>query len=432
MTRQLAVYDSLDKRLYGIDPRNATGIPIPAFKVVAALPAVGTALGEAYLVTTSKTAFVWDGAAWEPIVPSVLVTYPDDATLLADNAQTAGTYAASIATGNLFIRSAAGWHQVGVRTYATAAALLADTTVPDGSIAVALDEVTFWLHSNGAWICQSARPFATVAAMRGWTPQDGQEAVVTPTGLFYTRVGGAWLPKSVFMDTEANIRASTTQLSGQIAATTDSGRLLVWDGTDWVGSPFREYATEVLLKAATPADGTMAVAVDTGAVAYRAAGAWVGINAAPEFIAPNRTSDPATGVEGQIYLDTSTHNLRIYTHGGWRTLPRNLQELNNVDFSGVPVDWQTIRYNAATGKFVPAILPHRLTDLTDVDLATQAPVDGDTLVFDIASHTFKPTKGGSGIVGTAEPAVADRTYNMAWWDGSRLWIWTLPGVWVEA
>ena len=52
-------------RLMGIDPANATGVALPAFKAGnGPPPAAGSLVGEGYLDKTSGSAFLWDGAKW--------------------------------------------------------------------------------------------------------------------------------------------------------------------------------------------------------------------------------------------------------------------------------------------------------------------------------------------------------------------------------
>lgn len=242
-TRSLVIYeqnDVLGGRMMALDPANASGVPIPAFRPVKTVPPTGTIVGEAIVDTTSKASFIWDGLKWVPIVPPSIVSYSNDSDILNDAAATAGTYAFSAASGNLFVRYNNGakdvWRQVGVRTYPTEAGLLADT------------------------------------------PSDGAIGFAADTGVVFYRANGAWQNGSIFTDTQTNLLAVTPR-PGQIGVTTDTSRFFVGDGTgNWVGQPWLEFATEVALKAATPKDGTLAVALDTSHVFYRNQNAWTGIN----------------------------------------------------------------------------------------------------------------------------------------------------------
>ena len=67
MVKQLAVYDTLTKRLQGLDPAKATGVPIPAFRSGLVLPRAGTIPGEAFINQNTGTASVWDGNTWEVV-----------------------------------------------------------------------------------------------------------------------------------------------------------------------------------------------------------------------------------------------------------------------------------------------------------------------------------------------------------------------------
>jgi hypothetical protein len=293
----------------------ASAIALPAFRSGPALPAAGTTPGEAFLNTTSNTAFVWTGNVWEPIVPSALLVYPDDSAVLADGGQPAGTYAASAATGNLFIMGSAGWRQIGVRSYPTAAGLLADTPM-EGSLGLALDERSVWVRGATDWMCISVRHFPDFATLDAWTPADGAQALDVGTGIAYLRVNGAWRSGSVLMDTEANVMALTTTKAGQMAVASDTGRLWVYDGTAWVGSPIVYYVTEVALLAATPADGVLAMAEDTGLIYGRMGGAWRRVNSPTSTVA---NAVPATPAAGDIWLDTSGADpaLKTYTGAAW-------------------------------------------------------------------------------------------------------------------
>ena len=95
--------------------------------------------------------------------------------------------------GNLFVKGATAWRQIGVRTYPTAAGLLADTSAPEGSLGVAEDEETFWVMHSGAWHCHSRRPVADVAALAAWqNPPEGSTAMEQAEELRYHFHTGQW------------------------------------------------------------------------------------------------------------------------------------------------------------------------------------------------------------------------------------------------
>jgi hypothetical protein len=528
--RGLVVYEHQPEtagggRMFVINPNQASGIPIPAFRTVATTPATGTLVGEGILNTTSGVPYVWDGLRWNSIVPPSIITYPTDADVLNDGAAAAGTYAFSQATGNLFVRytSAPGtdvWREIGIMKFPTEAGLLAATPADgsiayavdsgnywnrigttwepfgvnldteahllsvnpaDGAMSYAIDTNRFWTRLNGTWqplgvysdteaaihatspqngtvayatdtgnmfarvnggwsaigvihntnaaILASTEPDGTLAyatdlhdlwaridgawqpisiphdttahilAATGW--YDGARAYATDTNLTWIRVNGAWVPESVLRDTQANVLAAQAT-AGRIAIATDTQKIYVGDGTNWVGQPFRDYATEAGLLAATPADGVLAIAVDTGKVYYRSGGNW--ISAAGTSI-PVGTTDPAAAAsaQGDLFFNSTANQAKVFTTTGGA--------------GGVP-GW--VPLGAGT-----------LNDMGDVDTATTAPDDKDTLVWDDTAHLWKPGKGAAIVVGN-EPALADRFDGMIFDDGVRTWIWlATPGCWRE-
>lgn len=390
--RYLAVYehdtDVPAGRFMAVSPNNASGVAIPAFRTVTALPAAGTAVGEALLDTRTGLSYVWDGLAWKSIVPPSIVAYADDNAVLADTGAAAGVYAFSRSTGNLFVRFDDGtgtlvWRQIGVRTYPTQAGLLADTP-PDGQTGYAVDTRTVW-----------------------------------------NRAGASWVPSSFVLDTAANI-AGTASVAGQIAFESDTHKFKVSDGAGgWVGMPWREYATETALLAATPVDGTFAVAVDTGGFFYRSAGAWV---PGSRLTIQSGVVDPTTPAVGTLFHNTADGRFKMWDGAAWVPLSVTvLDGLGDVDTTTTPpADGQLLRYENATTTWKPGALV--ANDLTDVDTATTAPVGKDTLIWDAVSSTWKPGKGGGVLTGT-EPVASDRYNGMLWWTAGRLWLWN--GVWIE-
>jgi hypothetical protein len=257
---------------------------------------------------------VWDGTQWAPIVAGALVVYPTDADVIGDPNQVAGTYATSSATGNLFVKSATAWRQIGVRIYTTVAALLADNA-PEGSLGVALDEETFWVVHGGAWHCHSRRPVADVAALAAWaSPPEGSTAMEQAEELRYHYHSGHWVPESIWIKTEADILASTDRLDGQMAVASDTGHVYVFHSGVWMSSQIQHYPTEADLLADTPNNGILAWADDNGLVYARFNGAWARLNAPTVTVG---TAIPATPAAGDIYLDTAAGNTQIYDGSNW-------------------------------------------------------------------------------------------------------------------
>lgn len=285
----------------GLDPNRATGIPIPAFRSGPTLPPAGIVEGEGFLVTTSRTGFVWSNGSWFPIAPSPVVTYPNEASLIADNTQPSGTYAAASDTGNLFIRSTSGWRMIGVRSYVNQTALQADSPA-EGSIGLTLDDNVLWVRVGGKWRPETARIFLDLAGVLGWAPQDGAEAIETADGLSFIRAGGSWTPKSTWsVPLETTLLARTDMLAGQVAVAFDTGHRYVWSGTAWIGEPIRHYPTEAALLADKPADGTLAWGDDTSLVYARGGGLWKRVNS-PGVIASD--TQPAAPVKGDVWVKT--------------------------------------------------------------------------------------------------------------------------------
>ena len=297
--RALVVYEQdpvSGGRMRALDPANASGIPIPAFRPVASIPTAGSLIGQAVINTTNGLSYVWDGIAWKPIVPPSVVTYVDDNAVFADNAAQAGTYAFSASSGNLFVRftDAGGndvWRQIGVRTYGTQANLLADAAA-DGSIGYAVDTQIIW-H----------------------------------------RVGGAWKASSFITDTETNIMAMPST-AGMVAVTTDTGRVWLGNGTDWVGAYVHEYQTQAALQAATPLDGELAVVLDDGYVYYRTNGNWLPLN---EATIPTGTTDPLNPKLGDLFYNTTTNSVKVYDGAVWVAFSvNNFGDLGDVDLATTP------------------------------------------------------------------------------------------------
>ena len=304
-------------------PGQASGISVPAFRTGAATPAAGTVAGEGFINTTNRSAFVWSGTAWVPIVAGALLLYPSDADVIQDVNQPTGTYATSQTTGNLFVKNPTGWRQIGVRTYPTAAALLADTAAPEGSLGVAVDEETFWVMHGTVWHCHSRRPVADVAALGNWqNPPEGSTAMEQAEELRYHYHSGHWVPESVWIKTEADILANADRLDGQIAVASDTGHMYVWHSGAWLSSQIQHYATEADLLLATPNDGTMAWGDDNGLVYVRFNGNWRRVNEPTVVVGPNQPVNPAVG---DLYFSTINLDTTVYDGNVWQPLAASVR-----------------------------------------------------------------------------------------------------------
>jgi hypothetical protein len=265
-------------KLFAIDPVDAKGIPIPTFDVGTAKPTIGTLKGQAYFDSLQKQGFVWDGTDWRSIAPNPILSYPDEAKLLADTTAITGSYGTAGDTGSLFIKSAAGWRQVGIKQYKTAVDLLADPAVV-GSIGEVIDENSLWERTATGWRVLIVREMADTAAIRAWTNASpgasvGDRALDLAHGVIYVRTSTGWRPNSVWSATEAAIRAATWAIDGQEAIATDTGRTFTHLSGAWIEEPIAHFRTEAMLLAATPANGMLAWADDTNVVFLRAAGLW--------------------------------------------------------------------------------------------------------------------------------------------------------------
>ena len=275
ITQKFAIYEEDTAtgigHLTAVDAATASGIAVPAFRPVTGLPPTANQVGEAIIDTNTHLSYVWDGLNWIPVVPPAIVSFPTDADVLNATAATAGTFAWSVATGNLWLRhqptggGALEWRPVGVRVYPTQAGLLAST------------------------------------------PSDGTLATATDTKAFFVRTGGAWVSSSWVYDTDAHIRAKTS-FAGQVAFASDSHKLYFGTAAGaWATIPWKEYATEAALLADAQPNGTMAVALDSGHVAYRVNNAWTIINASVPSSTPIGTIEQSilTAVQFETALSAA-------------------------------------------------------------------------------------------------------------------------------
>ena len=307
-------------KMFGVAPNRATGIPIPTFQVGATLPAVGTNIGDAYYDSTTRQAYVWNGAAWLDVAANPIRQFPNDAALLADTVLPTGSYAISSATGNLYIRKTTGWQRLGITEYATVTDLLASAPAR-GTLGEALDEGSLWERTSTGWRVTQIRELADTAAVLAWagTPAQGanpgDQAVALDVDVMYIRTSSGWRPDTLWEDTEANIRAATWPINGQEAIATDTGRTFARIGGAWIEEPINHYATEAALLAAAPPDGTLAWSDDTQVVFTRAAGAWNRLGGITMAVG---STAPATPASGALWYDNTHALLKLWDGTHWR------------------------------------------------------------------------------------------------------------------
>ena len=302
-------------KLFALTPGQATGIPIPTFRMAAGLPAAGTIIGEAVYDKVTRRGAVWDGTAWRDVTASPILRYVNDALVQADLTQPIGSFAVSGATGNLFVFTTSGWQRMGTQEYPTVAALLSETPAI-GTIGLALDEDSVWEFGQNGWRCTSVRLVPNTAAVQAWAGTGtgihvGDQALAADVDVVYVRAAQGWRPASVFDAPEAVIRAATWPLDGQEAVATDTGRRFVWAGGAWIEQPIQHYATEALLQAAAPPDGTLAWGDDNGLVYARSNGTWRRVNGPTNTVADTA---PAHAVNGDVWFNTADGG--IYAHDG--------------------------------------------------------------------------------------------------------------------
>ena len=270
-------------RLFALAPNTASAVGIPAFRFGLTKPAVGSELGEAFYETTTRRGWVWDGSGWREIAASPVVTFATEAAMLLDVSKPVGTFAVTADTGQLFVRTSAGWKLQGVKEYPTFAALEADSPA-QGGLGLVLPEGTLWERTATNWRLLGLRELPDTAAVVAWTDtktaNTGDRVLELAHDVLYIRTSTGWRPASLWEDTDANIRAATWALDGQEAVATDSGRTYVRVNGAWQESPIDHYATQAALLAATPAVSQLAWADDTNAVFAwsTTTSQWTGLN----------------------------------------------------------------------------------------------------------------------------------------------------------
>jgi hypothetical protein len=289
--RRLVVYEANnadpDKgRLIALPPDQASGVPLPTFRVTNALPITGSVIGDAVYVTATRQGYVWDGVSWRDITASPIRGFPNDAALQANTTEPVGSYAIATDSGNLYVRTPGGWRRIGVSEFSTYADLLS------------------------------------------YDAPEGSQASCEDLGVLFLRVenGGvrSWVPISQMVKTQAQILA-TQNIRGLVAVATDTASTFINDGTRWIEDPIEHYPTEVGLLAATPKPGHIAWADDTAqvfvAVNPGTGAAWrrlQGPNVAVGSVEPtgNAAGDlwlrPGAGTAAQNYLE-------VYDGAAWQS-----------------------------------------------------------------------------------------------------------------
>lgn len=435
-------------KMFVINPNQATGIPIPAFRTVSANPPTGTLVGEAILNTNNGLSFVWDGLAWQPIVPPSIVPYPNDSDILTDNLAAPGTYAFSRSTGNLFVRftdPGAGtspgndvWREIGIMQFPLESGLLA-AAAAEGSIGYAVDTGNYFVHIGTAWQTFGENR-DTEAHILASNYADGSRAYATDTNQFWIRLAGSWEPDGVNKDTEANILAANYR-DGTTAYATDTDQF--WVRVNSVWEPlYILHDTNANILAKTPRDGTVAYSTDLNLIWYRINGAWQ-----PGSI-PHDTTANILGsnfYDGARCYDTTLNITWVRIDGNW--LPESylrdteaniLAATPTAGLIGVATDKCKIYYGDGTTWQGQPFRDYT----TEAALLADTPVDG---IMAVAIDTGKTYYRSGGIwvnvggyavpTGSTDPAIATATtgdlfYNttipqMRMFDGT-----TSPASWI--
>ena len=151
MVKQLAIYDTISRRLEGLDPGQATAVGLPAFKIQNGLPQAGTVDGEAVLDASTGIPYIYSRAlGWTEIALPVIIHEADDATILNNNYPD-GSVILSEGSGNLWTKGPSGLLALGLRVYPTKAALTSDTAAPDGTLGFSVDDGGFSVRTGGVW-----------------------------------------------------------------------------------------------------------------------------------------------------------------------------------------------------------------------------------------------------------------------------------------
>lgn len=345
--------------LFPVDPANAAGIAIPSFRIVNSVPQTGAITGEAVINQNTRQAFIWDGAKWVNLSPSVVASYPTEAALLADRPGD-GSYGFALDTGNLFIRVNGTWKMTGILEFANEAAVLGDTVSATGQLAVALDTNNMFVRTTAGWkrILVSNFPNATAMAADGNTI-DGDIAVTLDNHNLYIKSNNVWRGLGIVLyNTDADLTGDSPQ-DGTVALALDSGNLYGRAAGAWKrqGGPTVSFATpmptslqagdfwvegnqvHVMQDATTPipighvhTSGATAppnpipgtIWVDTSGTENVSnvwdGTAWVVMTGVPQPVIVGNTA-PATPVDGMLWVDptgTNPNPVQVYANGGWQ------------------------------------------------------------------------------------------------------------------
>ena len=296
-------------KMFAVDPSAASGIALPSFKMVSTLPRIGNIIGEGYFVTSSKTAFAWDGRVFQPVVPSAILTYPNDAAVYADNTQSAGSYGASADTGHLFIMSQTGWRMVGSKIYANIANANADTNVSDGALGWLTAEQVMIIRVAGAWQRIVDTPHVTVTATKPTSPITGDMVFNATTKVAEIYDGAAW--SSFGGSVTVSETSPATATPGALWYRDSTGLICVWVNGGW------HYTAARAWSAATAPTGDF-----SGQLWYntseKSLNVWDGAtNTWKPVSGATPTTVPTSPKVGELYYSTTTKTLLAFNGTKW-------------------------------------------------------------------------------------------------------------------
>ena len=238
----------LGEGFYEINTRRGWVWDGAAWLEIAASPVVSYATDALLLADSSKPSGVFAIAAntgamyvkvtggWKYVG---IKEYATTAALLAD-APSAGALGIADDDSSLWERTATGWRCMTIRELADTAAVVAwagDANCHSGDRAIDLAHDVTYIRAGAGW-----RPTGywedTEANIRAATwPLNGQEAISTDSGRTFVRVNGAWVESPVnHYPTQAALLAATPSGS-QMAWADDTGNVFTWtpSATAWTG-----------------------------------------------------------------------------------------------------------------------------------------------------------------------------------------------------
>ena len=277
MTKKLTIYDDVEQRLYGIDPGNATGIPIPAFNYGVTRPQVGSVVGQAFINQTTGIASVWDGNTWTDIAKPVIIHYPSDNALLAD-APPANTVALSEQSGNVFVRIGVNWLPLGMRVYPTVAGMQLDTP-PDGTTAFAQDTTQFAIRAGNQWNLLTQQQNVTVATTAPANPLGGHQ----------------WL--------------DNTDAANPV--------FKIWDGTKWVETSAGSKFSHGTAGHPNAKEGDLWWDTRSNALRMLIGGHW---STAANYDSGAHRPGTSGRMTGTVFYDSTAKALSMVTEDGWKQI----------------------------------------------------------------------------------------------------------------